>query len=84
MAGCDHAMHAGSLLHADLQGAGCVEVRMVLPGHACRHTAALVACMQVLKRGGAFHCLEFSRLAVPGLRELYDTYSFNVIPRIGR
>jgi ubiquinone/menaquinone biosynthesis C-methylase UbiE len=40
--------------------------------------------VQVLRRGGAFHCLEFSQLAVPGLRELYDTYSFNIIPRIGR
>ena len=40
--------------------------------------------LQVLKKGGAFHCLEFSQMALPGLRELYDAYSFNVIPQIGR
>lgn len=47
-------------------------------------TGVTVHGMQVLKKGGAFHCLEFSRMAVPGLRELYDSYSFNVIPQIGR
>ena len=41
-------------------------------------------CGQVLKPGGQFLCLEFSRLVLPGLRELYDAYSFNVIPQIGR
>lgn len=44
----------------------------------------ICAAEQVLKKGGAFHCLEFSQLAVPGLRELYNAYSFNVIPQIGR
>lgn len=39
---------------------------------------------QVLKPGGQFLCLEFSQLVLPGLRELYDAYSFNVIPQIGR
>jgi len=39
---------------------------------------------QVLRPGGQFLCLEFSQLVLPGLRELYDAYSFNVIPRIGR
>ena len=29
-------------------------------------------------------CLEFSHVTVPGLRELYDAYSMNVIPTIGR
>jgi ubiquinone/menaquinone biosynthesis C-methylase UbiE len=38
----------------------------------------------VLRPGGQFLCLEFSQLVLPGLRELYDAYSFNVIPRIGR
>ena len=44
----------------------------------------LNGALQVLKRGGAFHCLEFSQMAVPGLREVYNAYSFNVIPQIGR
>ena len=29
-------------------------------------------------------CLEFSHVALPGLKQLYDAYSFNVIPQIGR
>jgi demethylmenaquinone methyltransferase / 2-methoxy-6-polyprenyl-1,4-benzoquinol methylase len=38
----------------------------------------------VLKLGGHFVCLEFSSVNVPGLDRLYDLYSFNVIPAIGR
>lgn len=29
-------------------------------------------------------CLEFSKVVVPGLQQLYDAYSFNVIPQVGR
>ena len=29
-------------------------------------------------------CLEFSRLALPGLSGIYDKYSFDVVPKIGR
>ena len=39
---------------------------------------------RVLKNGGRFMCLEFSEVKTPGLRELYDLYSFNVIPRLGQ
>ena len=35
---------------------------------------------RVLKRGGRFLCLEFSRVDVPVFDRLYDVYSFNVIP----
>jgi ubiquinone/menaquinone biosynthesis C-methylase UbiE len=28
-------------------------------------------------------CLEFSQVADPFLRQLYDVYSFNVIPKLG-
>ena len=38
----------------------------------------------MLKPGGRFLCLEFSTVDVPGLDRLYDLYSFNVIPAIGR
>ena len=38
----------------------------------------------MLKPGGRFLCLEFSTVDVPGLDALYDLYSFNVIPAIGR
>ena len=38
---------------------------------------------RVLKPGGRFMCLEFSKVPVPGLSQLYDAYSFNVIPALG-
>jgi demethylmenaquinone methyltransferase/2-methoxy-6-polyprenyl-1,4-benzoquinol methylase len=45
---------------------------------------ALGEIHRVLKTGGHFLCLEFSSVDVPGLDRLYDLYSFNVIPQIGR
>jgi demethylmenaquinone methyltransferase/2-methoxy-6-polyprenyl-1,4-benzoquinol methylase len=45
---------------------------------------ALVEARRVLKPGGRFLCLEFSRVDVPGLDTLYDAYSLNVLPRIGQ
>jgi demethylmenaquinone methyltransferase/2-methoxy-6-polyprenyl-1,4-benzoquinol methylase len=45
--------------------------------------AALAEARRVLKPGGRFLCLEFSRLTAPALRPLYDAYSFQLIPRIG-
>jgi demethylmenaquinone methyltransferase/2-methoxy-6-polyprenyl-1,4-benzoquinol methylase len=46
--------------------------------------AALAEAFRVLKIGGKFFCLEFSAVDVPGLATLYDFYSFNVIPALGR
>ena len=45
---------------------------------------ALAEIRRVLKPGGRFHCLEFSRFALPLLDRLYDVYSFEVLPRLGR
>ena len=45
--------------------------------------AALREARRVLRRGGRFLCLEFSRPTAPALRTAYDAYSFNVIPRVG-
>jgi demethylmenaquinone methyltransferase / 2-methoxy-6-polyprenyl-1,4-benzoquinol methylase len=45
---------------------------------------ALNEAHRVLKIGGRFACLEFSSVDVPGLEKLYDLYSFNVIPALGR
>jgi demethylmenaquinone methyltransferase / 2-methoxy-6-polyprenyl-1,4-benzoquinol methylase len=45
---------------------------------------ALEEAYRVLKLGGRFLCLEFSSVDVPGLDTLYELYSFNVIPAIGR
>lgn len=45
---------------------------------------ALHEIHRVLKPGGRFICLEFSRVRNDALRAVYDAYSFNVIPRIGQ
>jgi demethylmenaquinone methyltransferase / 2-methoxy-6-polyprenyl-1,4-benzoquinol methylase len=44
----------------------------------------LAEAVRVLRPGGRFACLEFSTVDVPGLDVLYDLYSFNLIPMIGR
>ncbi len=49
-----------------------------------RIDAALREFYRVLRPGGRFVCLEFSTVDVPGLDALYDLYSFNVIPALGR
>jgi demethylmenaquinone methyltransferase/2-methoxy-6-polyprenyl-1,4-benzoquinol methylase len=49
-----------------------------------RIEAALAEAYRVLRVGGRFLCLEFSIVDVPGLDTLYDLYSFNVIPALGR
>jgi len=41
---------------------------------------ALREAHRVLRIGGRFMCLEFSEVVVPGFKEFYDLYSFNVIP----
>lgn len=45
---------------------------------------ALAEAHRVLKRGGRFLCLEFSHVDVPVLDKIYETYSFNLIPPMGR
>jgi demethylmenaquinone methyltransferase/2-methoxy-6-polyprenyl-1,4-benzoquinol methylase len=45
---------------------------------------ALGEARRVLKPGGRFLCLEFSRVEAPGFDALYDAYSMNVLPRLGR
>lgn len=45
--------------------------------------AALSEAFRVLKRGGRFLCLEFSEISMPVLDKLYESYSFNIIPRLG-
>ena len=44
---------------------------------------ALREAHRVLRTGGRFMCLEFSEVVVPGFKEFYDFYSFNVIPQLG-
>ncbi len=45
---------------------------------------ALSEAFRVLKPMGKFLCLEFSQVNTPVLSKIYDTYSFNVIPKIGK
>lgn len=45
---------------------------------------ALKEAYRVLKPGSRFLCLEFSTVTMPGLDKLYDFFSFNVIPQLGR
>ena len=44
---------------------------------------ALKDASRVLKPGGRFLCLEFSRPTAPAMRAAYDAYSFHVIPAAG-
>lgn len=44
---------------------------------------ALKEARRVLKPGGHFLCLEFSKVVQPGLSQIYDTYSFSILPKLG-
>jgi demethylmenaquinone methyltransferase/2-methoxy-6-polyprenyl-1,4-benzoquinol methylase len=47
-------------------------------------SAVLAEARRVLRPGGRFLCLEFSRLQVAVLEPLYDAWSFRVLPQLGR
>ena len=49
-----------------------------------RIEAALSEAFRVLRPGGRFLCLEFSQIPNPGLQWLYDRYSLNIIPPMGK
>ena len=46
--------------------------------------AALAEARRVLRPGGQFLCLEFSRVVLPVLDDIYDRYSFSVLPWLGK
>ncbi|ORY05444.1 ubiquinone/menaquinone [Basidiobolus meristosporus CBS 931.73] len=50
----------------------------------CTHVdKVLEEAHRVLKPGGRFMCLEFSRVDTPIISSIYDLYSFHVIPAVG-
>ncbi|KAJ2739692.1 2-hexaprenyl-6-methoxy-1,4-benzoquinone methyltransferase [Coemansia sp. Cherry 401B] len=50
----------------------------------CTHPDQVVReAYRVLKPGGRFMCLEFSRVSNPVLAAIYDMHSFYVIPKLG-
>jgi demethylmenaquinone methyltransferase/2-methoxy-6-polyprenyl-1,4-benzoquinol methylase len=46
--------------------------------------AVLAEARRVLKPGGRFACLEFSRVQVAALEPIYKAWSFQVLPRLGQ
>lgn len=46
--------------------------------------AALISMNRVLKPGGRLLVLEFSKTTAPGLKSLYDFYSFKLLPKMGK
>jgi demethylmenaquinone methyltransferase/2-methoxy-6-polyprenyl-1,4-benzoquinol methylase len=45
---------------------------------------ALAEAYRVLRHGGRFFCLEFSTTEWPGFREIYDSYSHKLVPKLGQ
>ena len=45
--------------------------------------AVLAEARRVLKPGGRFFCLEFSKLQIAAFEKLYERWSFEVLPRVG-
>lgn len=39
---------------------------------------------RILKKGGRFMCMEFSKVQIPVLSNIYDFYSFYMIPELGK
>jgi len=65
---------------------GCVDrVSMAFGLRNCTDKSAVLAeAFRVLRPGGRFFCLEFSKLQVAVLERAYERWSFEVLPRVGR
>ncbi|MBF0109767.1 MAG: bifunctional demethylmenaquinone methyltransferase/2-methoxy-6-polyprenyl-1,4-benzoquinol methylase UbiE [Magnetococcales bacterium] len=46
--------------------------------------AAIQEMIRVIKPGGTFLCLEFSKISISILQPLYDAYSFKILPELGQ
>lgn len=65
---------------------GCFDALTMAFGlrNVTRKEHALAEMHRVLRPGGRAVILEFSHPVAPGLKPLYDLYSFNVLPLLGR
>ncbi len=45
---------------------------------------AIQEALRVLRPGGRFMCLEFSRVVIPIFADLYERYSFEFLPKLGQ
>lgn len=92
--GRDRAIDKG-ILHGITWSVGNAEA-LPLPGNSvdvyasafclrnvARLDKALSEARRVLKPGGHFLCLEFSKLIIPALEDAYDAWSFKVLPAMG-
>jgi demethylmenaquinone methyltransferase / 2-methoxy-6-polyprenyl-1,4-benzoquinol methylase len=61
----------------------CITIAFGLRNVTHKETA-LESMFRVLKPGGRLLVLEFSKPNNPGFSKLYDTYSFNILPKIGK
>ena len=61
----------------------CVSISFGLR-NVSRKEQALSAMYRVLKPGGRLLVLEFSKPIIPLLDKVYESYSFNVIPKLGK
>jgi demethylmenaquinone methyltransferase / 2-methoxy-6-polyprenyl-1,4-benzoquinol methylase len=93
--GRDRAMAAGyvseiTFLNADaeklpLPDCSVDTVSMSFGLRNCTDKDAVIAeARRVLRPGGRFCVLEFSRVQVAALSPIYDAWSFNVLPRLGK
>jgi len=67
----------------DAQSFDCVTIGFGLR-NVTDKAAALSSMYRVLRPGGQLLVLEFSTPVAAGLKRLYDAYSFNVLPLLGR
>ena len=90
--GRDRALNAGVVMdymvvdaeHIPLPDRSVEKVSIAFGLRNCTDKAAVLAeARRVLRPGGRFFCLEFSKLAVTALEKPYELWSFEVLPRIG-
>ena len=71
--------------HLPLPDRSVEKVSMAFGLRNCTDKAAVLReVRRVLRPGGRFHCLEFSRVEVAALAPIYDAWSFRVLPALGQ